>query len=337
MIGEAGRKVDILPSLGVILEDVTPAQFEANSTIALTGSDLNLSGVQVFLASEPLTITPPATSSRLNCVVNGPIAAGALLSAGSHPLFVRQTLPSGRFRSSNLLIGNLLPAVTTATPSGLVNVAGKVRGNLQITGRLLGTPSDDIVVAFRRRHHQREPDPARSHRDGRPSAALRQLPDHCSRQRPAGEKQSGGRLELMTSTATMATPVTFTPGLEGGAVLGNYWLRQVTYRLRREVCWLWQERGALARGGSLPPFAEKLSTALDLTRYADEKKNFFASDETARWPDLLLFLGDQVGGTGSFLSGRRARWDSTASPVFCSRSACCRSWTARQAPSWPRA
>jgi hypothetical protein len=92
----------------------------------------------------------PATSSRLNCVVNGPIAAGTLLSAGSPPLFVRQTLPSGRFRSSNLLIGNLLPAVTTATPSGLVNVAGKVRGNLQITGRLLGTPSDDIVAAFYR-------------------------------------------------------------------------------------------------------------------------------------------------------------------------------------------
>ena len=148
--GEAGRKVDILPSLGIGLDDVTPAQFEANSTIALTGSDLNLSGVQVFLASAPLTITPPATSSRLNCVVNGPIAAGTLLSAGSHPLFVRQTLPSGRFRSSNLLIGNLLPAVTTATPSGLVNVAGKVRGNLQITGRLLGTPSDDIVAAFYR-------------------------------------------------------------------------------------------------------------------------------------------------------------------------------------------
>jgi hypothetical protein len=48
------------------------------------------------------------------------------------------------------LIGNLLPSVTTATPSGLVNVAGKVRGNLQITGRLLGTPSDDIVAAFYR-------------------------------------------------------------------------------------------------------------------------------------------------------------------------------------------
>jgi hypothetical protein len=92
----------------------------------------------------------------------------------------------------------------------------------------------------------------------------------------------------MTSTATIAAPVTFTPGLEGGDVLGNYWLRQVTYRLRREICWLWQERGALARGRSLPPFAEKLSTALDLTRYADEKKTFFANDETARYLTSLL-------------------------------------------------
>jgi hypothetical protein len=150
VIGDAGRKLDTLPSLGIDLDDVTPTAFEANATIALAGSDLNLSGLQVFLGSAPLTITPPATASRLDCVVNGTIAAGAILSAGSHPLFVRRTLPSGRFRSSNLLIGNLLPTVTTATPSGLVNVAGKVRGDLQITGLLLGTPADDIVVAFYR-------------------------------------------------------------------------------------------------------------------------------------------------------------------------------------------
>jgi Pvc16 N-terminal domain len=151
VIGEAGRKLDVLPSLGISLDAVTPAQFEANSTFALTGNDLNLSGVQVFLGPTVITITPPVSAGELKCQANGAIAGGGVISAGSHPLFVRQTLPGGRFRSSNLLVGNLLPTLTTATPGGLVNIgAGRVRGNLQITGLLLGTAIDDVLVAFYR-------------------------------------------------------------------------------------------------------------------------------------------------------------------------------------------
>jgi hypothetical protein len=151
VIGQDGRKLDVLPSLGIELDDIAPAQFEVNATIALTGHDLNLSGVEVFLGPAALAITPPAASDQLNCVVDGPIAGGTVLSAGSHPLFIRQTLPSGRFRSSNMLVGHLLPTLTTATPSGLLNVGGgRVRGDLQLTGRLLGTSSDDVLVAFYR-------------------------------------------------------------------------------------------------------------------------------------------------------------------------------------------
>ncbi len=93
----------------------------------------------------------------------------------------------------------------------------------------------------------------------------------------------------MSSTA-ITTPVTFTPFLESSDGLGNYWLHQVTYRLRREICWLWHERGSLAasRSGSIPTFTDKLSTALDLARYTDEKKAFFANDETARYLTSLL-------------------------------------------------
>ena len=94
----------------------------------------------------------------------------------------------------------------------------------------------------------------------------------------------------MNTTAAMPAPVAFTPGLRGEDPLGNYWLHQATYRLRREIAWLWQERGALAlgRGGSLPPFSDRLSTALDLTRYADEKQHFFATDQTARYLTSLF-------------------------------------------------
>ena len=151
VIGEAGRKLDILPSLGIGLEEVTPSQFEVSSTIAITGSDLNLSGVEIFLGPAALTIAPPVTGAQLQCVVNGAIATGSVLSAGSHPLRARQTLPSGRFRFSNLLVGQLLPTLTTATPSGLVNVGGGlVRGSLQLDGQLLGTVNDDVLVAFYR-------------------------------------------------------------------------------------------------------------------------------------------------------------------------------------------
>ena len=94
----------------------------------------------------------------------------------------------------------------------------------------------------------------------------------------------------MNTAAALNTPIAFTPGLRGEDPLGNYWLHQATYRLRREIAWLWQERGAieLGRGGSLPPFSNKLSAALDLTRYADEKQHFFAADETARYLTALL-------------------------------------------------
>lgn len=95
----------------------------------------------------------------------------------------------------------------------------------------------------------------------------------------------------MNATAASAVlPIAFTPALRGEDPLGNHWLQQVTTRLRREICWLWHERGALAgeHRGALPPFSQKLSTTLDLTRYVQEKGQFFASDETAHYLSSLL-------------------------------------------------
>ena len=81
-------------------------------------------------------------------------------------------------------------------------------------------------------------------------------------------------------------PVAFLPGVRAADPLANYWLRQVTVRLRREMCWLWRERGTLAgvSPGSalLPPFIDRGSAALDLVRYDREKRGFFAHDVTAK-------------------------------------------------------
>jgi hypothetical protein len=85
-------------------------------------------------------------------------------------------------------------------------------------------------------------------------------------------------------------PVAFTPGVRGADPVAQFWLRQVTLRLRREVCWLWHERGVHRGAGDeapsrdvLPMFADRGVTALDLARYADDKRAFMSADVTARY------------------------------------------------------
>ena len=75
-------------------------------------------------------------------------------------------------------------------------------------------------------------------------------------------------------------PISFLPALRAGDALAEHWLRNVTLRLRRELCWLWRER-APGGNGALPPFTDRLAGVLDLSRYAGEKAAFFAGDETA--------------------------------------------------------
>ncbi len=93
----------------------------------------------------------------------------------------------------------------------------------------------------------------------------------------------------MSRAATGPTtgPITLLPTLRVGDPTAAYWLRQVTLRLRREVCWLWRERGLLAGGDGpsalLPPFTERLSEVLNLARYEQQKLAFFVDDPTARY------------------------------------------------------
>ena len=84
----------------------------------------------------------------------------------------------------------------------------------------------------------------------------------------------------------LADPVAFLPGVRGHDALAQHWLSQVTLRLRREVCWLWRERGLQGAGepagGALPPPVDRALAALDLVRYERDKRAFFADDVTAR-------------------------------------------------------
>lgn len=74
----------------------------------------------------------------------------------------------------------------------------------------------------------------------------------------------------------------FTPGIHSQDASAQYWLAQVTLRLRREVAWLWRERGEQA-GGALPDEINPALLALDLQRYHHDKQQFFSDDSTARY------------------------------------------------------
>ncbi|NJM61335.1 MAG: hypothetical protein HC849_15845, partial [Oscillatoriales cyanobacterium RU_3_3] len=89
----------------------------------------------------------------------------------------------------------------------------------------------------------------------------------------------------MNAISNRQEVITFSPSLQTQDVLANYWLRQVTVRLRREICWRWhlQENITFASPASLPPLTNKLTEALDLSRYWEAKCQFYQSDPTAKY------------------------------------------------------
>src|SRR5687767_8411781 len=62
-------------------------------------------------------------------------------------------------------------------------------------------------------------------------------------------------------------------------------MRQAMLRSRREIAWLWHERGHRAPpdSGELPPNVDKASDSLDLSRHWAEKQQFFGENVAARY------------------------------------------------------
>lgn len=150
VIGEEGIHLEVLPSMGPLIDEVVPTRFEVNDTITVRGANLDLSGLSLRLGQGSLAVTAQRPD-RLQAKVNGDIAGGTIISAGSHVLAVVQSLSGGRSRSSNLLVGGLLPILKTATPSALLltpNPPPRVYGDIIMGGTLLGRPEDDLFVAL---------------------------------------------------------------------------------------------------------------------------------------------------------------------------------------------
>lgn len=89
----------------------------------------------------------------------------------------------------------------------------------------------------------------------------------------------------MSMVMKIKEPITFSPDLQVDDALAVYWLKQVTLRLRREICWCWHERGILPNSNqaALPPLMDKAEASLNMTRYWEEKKKFFQTNPTARY------------------------------------------------------
>lgn len=147
VIGLAGRALSVLASLGPRPEALSQAAVEPGAEFELSGEDLQLAGLECRLGGVALAIVaqrPERLRLRADGEIPagagaGPIAAGGTLSAGLQTLDVGIVLPGGRWRSGGLLSLVLLPVVETVTV---------VAGTLSVSGTLLGTWNDDILIAL---------------------------------------------------------------------------------------------------------------------------------------------------------------------------------------------
>jgi hypothetical protein len=152
--GEDAVHVPVLPSMGPSITSIDPAEFAAGADVTVEGSDLHLSGLAVTLGGVELPVTSQRTD-RLTFRAGQDLEDGDRISAGSHPLAVTQLMSTGRRRTSNMLVGGLLPRLVDAVGSGVVRIrpgdpTSPVRGLITITGFLLGTGEDDVYAALYR-------------------------------------------------------------------------------------------------------------------------------------------------------------------------------------------
>src|SRR6476469_7521670 len=89
----------------------------------------------------------------------------------------------------------------------------------------------------------------------------------------------------MDPEAARPENIVFSPNLRADDELANHWMRQAMLRARREIAWIWHERGTGAEGrtGELPPLIDKVSDSLDLSRHWADKQQFFTNDVAARY------------------------------------------------------
>jgi len=148
--------IDVIPSMGALISEISPSGFEVGEEVTVRGTDLHLANLSVMLGPVELPVTMQQPDA-LRFKVDSTIIAASGISAGSHPLTVVLTLPgTGKKRKSNVVIGNLVPTLNTAVtvpPNTVTVIAGPPRqafATIDLGGLLLGVETDDVIVAFYR-------------------------------------------------------------------------------------------------------------------------------------------------------------------------------------------
>lgn len=147
--------LDVIPSMGAFIESISPSGFEIDEEVTITGTDMHLSNMVVKLgpAELPITMQRP---DELRFKVDKTIIAASGISAGSYPVTLVQTLKgTGKKRSSNTVVANLVPTLDSATIIGAVSTVPalpprRAWATIDLAGLLLGKETDDAVLAFYR-------------------------------------------------------------------------------------------------------------------------------------------------------------------------------------------
>ena len=103
----------------------------------------------------------------------------------------------------------------------------------------------------------------------------------------------------------MNSQITFSPELHLSDPHASYWMRQVTVRLRREICWCRYQRGELPDMATslLAPYSDRVQATLDQSRFFEEKQQFYREDVTARYLSDLLVDAPPVPNPASLMQG----------------------------------
>jgi len=146
--------IDVIPSMGPSISEISPIGFEIGEEVTLRGTDMHLSGLSVMLGSVELPVVLQRPD-ELHFRVDESTVASAGISAGSYPVSVVQTLPgTGKRRRSKAVIGNLVPTLDSVVPAAAVidipSPPVLSHRDFDMTGKLLGTNDDDAVIAFYR-------------------------------------------------------------------------------------------------------------------------------------------------------------------------------------------
>lgn len=144
--------LDIIPSMGSFISEISPTGFEVNEVVSIRGTDLHLASLSVLLGGVELPVTMQQPD-ELRFKVDHVLVRASGISAGSHPVTVVQTHPgTGKKRKSNTVIGNLVPTLDIArvivTPHS--SDPEKWYATINLEGMMLGTDEDDTILALYR-------------------------------------------------------------------------------------------------------------------------------------------------------------------------------------------